>query len=87
MSEDAAVQAVTADIQVQLQNLAAVMASVSATVTTLLGEAQANSGNVSQVTLDALASAQGQLDAAVAAAQAQAADEAAAVPPPVPPTA
>lgn len=88
MSEDAAVEAVVTDVLAQVTSLTATMQSVSATVATLLAEATANGGQISQQSITDLQNAQAQLDAAVSAAQTQAASEASSVPaPPAPPAA
>jgi hypothetical protein len=86
MSQDAAIQAVTAAMQGDITALGTTMTQVASTLATAIGEInQSPTNSVSDATLQALQDAQGQMDAAVQAAQSQAATEAGSVPPVNPP--
>jgi hypothetical protein len=88
MSEDAAIQAVTAAMQGDVANLTTLMSQVASTLATALSEIGSSSTNsVSPETVTALQNQQAALDAAVQAAQNQASTEAGQVTPPAPPTA
>ena len=81
MSQDAAIQAVTAAMQGDITALGGTMTQVASTLATAISEINSSPTNsVSDATLQALQAAQGQMDAAVQAAQDQATTEAGSVP-------
>ena len=86
MSEDAAVQAVTADIQAQLTAVTNALSSIASTVAELVADVSSNPTSVSPATVSALQAASGSLDQLAAAAAQQATAEASEVPPPPPAT-
>jgi enamine deaminase RidA (YjgF/YER057c/UK114 family) len=85
MSDDAAIQAVTADVEQQVAAEGTVMSEVADVVDQLLSEVSSGTASVSPATLAALQAAQSHLDTAMGSAEQQVAAEQAEAAPPAPP--